>query len=145
MATTPANTDILLVVGEPPYAEGAGDRHTVELSEADARLITSAANGERRVIVVLLCGRPLALPPAVLEAIDALLVGWWPGTEGAGVTDGLFGHSAVRGKLSFSWPRGPMHPRLEDRTPDAAALFPCGFGLDLPAARPEEMTADELW
>ena len=143
---------MLLVLGETPYAEGAGDLRAVSLSETDVRLIDSVANGSRQVVVVLLCGRPLAIPPPTLEKIDALLVAWLPGTEGAGVTDALFGLSAVTGRLSFSWPRDTSQPLRSQRGggdrstakggeaaggeaapggETAQALFPRGFGLDL--------------
>ncbi|KAL1518833.1 hypothetical protein AB1Y20_003110 [Prymnesium parvum] len=124
---------VLLVLGEAPYAEGAGDAKEVCLSPSDARLVDAVANGRRKVVVVLLCGRPLAVPPATLDQIDALLVAWLPGTEGAGVADGLFGFSALNGKLSFSWPRDSSQPLREQREQGDGALFSRGFGLELAA------------
>jgi beta-glucosidase len=49
----------------------------------------------------------------VLEKADAFIAAWLPGTEGAGITDVLFGDYKPTGKLSFRWP----------------SLFAYGFGL----------------
>ena len=81
-----------------------------------------------RVVVVLLSGRPLVIPPATLGQMDALLAAWLPGTEGDGVADVLFGDHAPTGRLSFSWPRTMQQARCEDRQTDP--LYPLGFGLD---------------
>ena len=110
---------------------GARDRREVELSQGDADLIDAVADGHRRVIVVLLCGRPLAIPPATLEKIDSLVVAWLPGTEGEGVTDALFGHAPTTGRLSFAWPRSPKQCTKSDRSHRGAALYPLGYGLDM--------------
>ena len=130
-----AGTPMLVVVGEKPYAEGAGDRKAVGLDLEDVSLVRSCANGERKVAVVLLCGRPLALPPDVLALIDALAVAWLPGTEGGGVADVLFGIAAARGKLSYSWPRDTSQPQRHQRSGPMAALYPLGFGIELAATR----------
>ena len=108
-------------------------RKKVALSPRDARLIHSLADGTRRIVVVLLCGRPLAVPPETLRLIDALVVAWLPGTEGAGVADLLFGYAAATGKLSYAWPRDETQNTRAARSQDP--LFPLGAGVELPAAR----------
>ncbi|KAL1514755.1 hypothetical protein AB1Y20_003841 [Prymnesium parvum] len=120
----------ILVVGEPPYAEGAGDRKKVVLSSRDARTIRSFADGKHRMVVVLLCGRPIVVPSDVMSSIDSLVVAWLPGTEGGGVADVLFGRAAASGKLSYSWPRDETQSERKVRVKDP--LFPLGFGLELP-------------
>jgi hypothetical protein len=40
----------------------------------------------------------------MLGKADALLAAWFPGAEGDGVADILFGGYKPAGKLSFSWP-----------------------------------------
>lgn len=85
----------------PPLARSK----KVVLSSRDARTIRSFADGKHRVVVVLLCGRPLVVPSDVMSLIDSLVVAWLPGTEGGGVADVLFGRAAASGKLSYSWPR----------------------------------------
>ena len=62
------------------------------------------------MVSVFLTGRPLWVNPE-LNASDAFVVAWLPGTEGVGVADVLFanGDGAIRhdfkGRLSFSWPK----------------------------------------
>ena len=110
---------VVVVVGEMPYAEGGGDTHEPRLASADARLIAAVADGKRRIVVVLLCGRPLVIPPATLALIDALAVAWLPGTEGAGVADVLYGDRPPTGRLGFAW------PAASDQAAAAAAADEC--------------------
>ena len=105
------------------------------LSSRDARLIHSLADGTRRIVVVLICGRPLVIAPETLRLIDALVVAWLPGTEGGGVADLLFGYAAASGKLSYAWPRDETQYTRAAREGKMEPLFPLGFGLELPAVR----------
>jgi beta-glucosidase len=122
---------VLVVVGEPPYAEMEGDRTDLKLPAADQALIRRVRREakEKPVVIVLLSGRPLILGDA-LESADAFVAAWLPGTEGAGVTDCLFGDAPFRGKLPHTWPRTmdqvPIGPGDADR---GAPLFSYGFGL----------------
>lgn len=68
-------------------------------------------------MVVIVAGRPLLLGQ-VLDQADAVVMAWLPGTEGAGITDALFGDQPLNGKLPFAWP-----------SDSGAALFPRGYGL----------------
>ena len=56
----------LVVVGEAPYAEAAGDTHDLTLDAADAALIDALHDpaGARTLVCVLLCGRPLVAAAA---------------------------------------------------------------------------------
>jgi beta-glucosidase len=68
--------------------------------------IASAHAAGKKVIVVLVAGRPLDIS-AVLPNADAFVWACLPGTEGAGVGDVLFGSKATynfAGKLPFTWP-----------------------------------------
>ncbi len=82
------------------------------------------------MITVLLSGRPLVLGPA-LEASDALVAAWLPGTEGQGVADVLFGDARPRGKLPHSWPRSndQLGSAPAAKPGPEGPLFPFGFGL----------------
>jgi beta-glucosidase len=81
----------------------------------------------------MITGRPLYVNPA-LNAADAFVVAWLPGSEGAGLADVLVGGADgepnfdFMGKLPAAWPR----------TADMAdgELFPFAYGLtyDSPAA-----------
>src|SRR3546814_13978343 len=64
------------------------------------------------VVALMLTGRPLFVNPEI-NAADAFVVAWLPGSEGEGVADMLLGDKAgkvaheFRGTLSFPWPATP--------------------------------------
>jgi beta-glucosidase len=107
---------VVAVVGEDPYAEGKGDRAELALSAEDLALVGRLHRDGRRLVVVVISGRPLNLGDALVQA-DAVVAAWLPGTEGAGVTDVLFGDRAPTGKLPMDWARA------------SDSSFPYGFGL----------------
>jgi len=117
---------IIVVVGEPPYAEMKGDRAKLDIATADADLIAKAKATGKPVVTVLYSGRPLILGSA-LDQSDAFVAAWLPGTEGQGVADDLFGDAKFTGKLSRTWPRSNDHIRAGDTA--ETPLFPFGFGL----------------
>ncbi|MEY3896688.1 MAG: hypothetical protein RLZZ214_2208 [Verrucomicrobiota bacterium] len=124
-----AGADVgVVVVCEEPYAEMKGDRADLSLSKEDAAAVAKLKAAGMKVLVVVLSGRPLILGD-VADQADALVAAWLPGTEGAGVTDVLFGDVPFKGKLSFSWPRSMDQIPL-GRLQSGDALFPLGFGLD---------------
>src|SRR3546814_11493085 len=61
------------------------------------------------VVALMLTGRPLFVNPEI-NAADAFVVAWLPGSEGEGVADMLLGDKAgkvaheFRGTLRFPWP-----------------------------------------
>lgn len=116
----------IVVVAEPPYAEGFGDRADLSLPEADRCLIERMRRRSKKLIVILLSGRPMIITDQ-LPLADAFVAAWLPGSEGQGVADALFGDTPFTGKLSFTWPRSmdqiPVDPACTD------ALFPFGYGL----------------
>lgn len=95
---------VVAVIGEPPYAEMMGDRANLDLGPDAVALVQKAKAFGAPVATILLSGRPLILG-SVLEASDAFLAAWLPGTEGAGVADMLFGAVKPTGKLPREWPR----------------------------------------
>lgn len=79
------------------------------------------------VVCVMICGRPLVIEQE-LDLSQAFVVAWFPGSEGQGISDVLFGDYDFQGKLSFSWPRyDDENWNLGD--PGYNPLFPYGFGL----------------
>lgn len=126
--TGAAGADVaVVVVGETPYAEMFGDRADLSLDEADRTAIANAKAAGIPVVVVLFSGRVMIINDQ-LEASDAFLAAWLPGTEGQGIADVLFGDYAPTGKLSFTWPRSM------DQIPINAGdgkqpLFALGYGL----------------
>ena len=127
----------VVVFGEEPYAEYRGDRADLVFEAEDGEnlaLLKSFQNQGIPVVAVFLSGRPMWVNP-LLNASDAFVAAWLPGTEGGGVADVLVGdgegnarHDFI-GRLSFSWPAlGDGKPV---NGPNAkGALFPLGFGLD---------------
>ena len=86
------------------------------------------------VVAVFLGGRARVITPE-LQASNAFVVAWWPGTEGGGIADVLFRNNkgAVNydftGRLSYAWPSGGGQ-HSANAAPDATApLFPYGYGL----------------
>jgi beta-glucosidase len=99
----------------------------LRLSKNDAAVIKTAKSAGVPVITVLLSGRPLILGSA-LDASDAFVAAWLPGTEGQGVADVLFGDYKPTGKLSRTWPLN--NEQLTGRaSAEDKPLFPYGFGL----------------
>ncbi|MXY58512.1 MAG: glycoside hydrolase family 3 protein, partial [Gammaproteobacteria bacterium] len=130
--------DVAVVVfGEEPYAEGDGDRDHLSYSTLHAEPLAILRRLQERgipTVSVFLTGRPMWVNPE-LNASDAFVVAWLPGTEGGGVADVLFrgpngklDHD-FHGRLSFSWPRHAMHTPLNVGDTDYAPLFPYGYGL----------------
>ena len=64
-----------------------------------------------------------------IEASDAFMVAWLPGTEGDGVSDVLFGDVAPTGKLSFSWPKSMANVPVNYDDEDYNPLYKLGYGL----------------
>jgi beta-glucosidase len=60
-----------------------------------------------------------------LNASDAFVASWLPGSEGAGVADVLFGASEATGRLSFNWPALCNGAPLNSAD---GALFAFGYG-----------------
>jgi beta-glucosidase len=139
-----AKPDVAIVVfGENPYAEFMGDRDNLAFEPGDPldlRLIRDLKAKGIPVVAVFLSGRPMYVTREI-NASDAFIAAWLPGTEGGGVADVLFRTKSgaiqhdFRGRLSFSWPRAPDQQPLD--VPRTAAgwqnynpLFAFDYGLD---------------
>lgn len=118
----------IVVIGETPYAEGRGDREDLSLSTEDLQAIRNLKQAGVPVVVILISGRPLIINDALTQC-DAFVAAWLPGTEGAGVTDILFGDHKPTGSLSFSWPRSMAQIPINVGDADYDPLFAYGFGL----------------
>jgi beta-glucosidase len=133
-----ARPDVAIVVfGENPYAEFQGDVGSVEYSPGDKPdlALLRRLHGEGiPVVAVFLSGRPLWVN-AELNASDAFVAAWLPGTEGGGIADVLFKRANgsvahdFHGKLSFSWPRSPQQTAVNRGDSGEPPLFPYGYGL----------------
>jgi beta-glucosidase len=130
--------DVAIVVfGETPYAEMQGDLRTLEYQPADKQdlaLLEKLRAQGIPVVSVFLSGRPLWVNPE-LNASDAFVAAWLPGSEGGGIADVLVADASGKprhdftGKLSFSWPRSAAQTQLNFGQPNYDPLFAYGYGL----------------
>lgn len=130
--------DVAIVVfGENPYAEGAGDIESIEYQRGNKRDLALLKRFKTQgipVVSVFLTGRPLWVN-AELNASDAFVVAWLPGSEGSAVAEVLFTDSNgnmqydFTGKLAYSWPALDDQVVLNKGDKHYAPLFEYGFGL----------------
>jgi beta-glucosidase len=82
----------------------------------------------------MMSGRPLYVNPQI-NASDAFVAAWLPGSEGQGVADVLLAKADgspqydFQGRLSFSWPKRPDQTPLNIGDANYDPQFPYGFGL----------------
>ena len=110
----------IAIVGEKPYSEGVGDNALPSLSADDLAAIEGLKRTSKKVVVILISGRPLIVTDEV-STWNAIVAAWLPGSEGAGVADVLFGTFPFTGTLPLVWPRSVGG--------NTSALFPRGYGL----------------
>jgi beta-glucosidase len=126
--STPADVGIV-VLSEPPYAEGVGDRADLNLPQTDVALLERMRTQCHNLVVILYSGRPLIITHQ-LPLMDALVAAWLPGTEGQGMVDVLFGDVPFSGNLPFTWPRSMAQvSKKENLEHDGGPLFAYGYGL----------------
>jgi beta-glucosidase len=137
----------IVVFGENPYAEFQGDLETLDYTpdeDRDLELMQRLRRQGIPVVAVFLSGRPLWVNREI-NAADAFVAAWLPGSEGGGVADvllrradGTVAHD-FHGKLGFSWPRHAMQVSVNVGDADYDPQFAFGYGLryaddgDLPA------------
>ena len=130
--------DVAVVVfGENPYAEFQGDLQTLLYKpgdDSDLQLIKRLKADGIPVVAVFLSGRPLWVNREI-NAADAFVAAWLPGSEGAGIADVLLrkADGSVQydftGKLSFSWPRTATQYANNVGQEGYDPLFAFGHGL----------------
>jgi len=145
----------IVVFGEEPYAEFQGDLANLMYKSGksgDLELIKRLKADGIPVVAVFLSGRPLWVNREI-NASDAFVAAWLPGSEGAGIADVLLRDGAgkmqhdFKGKLSFSWPRRADQYINNVGQKNYDPLFAFGHGLtyadagDL-AALPEDPGID---
>jgi beta-glucosidase len=125
---------------------GASSSVEAPAESHDLALLRSLKQQGIPVVAVFLTGRPLWITPE-LEASDAFVVAWLPGTEGGGVADVLFRKAddsvnySFTGKLSYSWPRTPQDTTVNRGDASYSPLFPYGFGLTYEGSAAQSPTA----
>jgi beta-glucosidase len=138
----------ILVLGEKGEMSGeASSRADLGLPGVQQQLLEAVVATRKPVVLVLMSGRPLAIPWAA-EHVPAILEAWFPGTQGGNAAaDILFGDVNPSGKLPVTFPRAvgqvPLYyshlntgrPWTSDRWHTGyldlpqTPLFPFGYGL----------------
>jgi beta-glucosidase len=123
----------IVVLSEPPYAEGQGDETNLDLDARtpDVGVLEAVGSAGIPVVAVLVSGRPLIIEP-YLGLADAWVAAWLPGSEANAVADVLFGRYAPTGRLGHSWPRTMSQIPINVGDPDYESdppLYPFGYGL----------------
>ncbi|WP_411360170.1 glycoside hydrolase family 3 protein [Pseudidiomarina sp. YC-516-91] len=130
--------DVAVVVfGEQPYAEGNGDIDNLDYQRGNAtdlELLRRLKAAGVPVVTLFISGRPMWVNPEV-NASDAFVAVWLPGSEGEGVADVILrdANGAVQydfvGRLPFSWPADPNQANRMLIDAQNPPLLPVGFGL----------------
>ena len=132
----------IVVFGENPYAEFLGDIASLAYqpgASRDLELLRRLKQAGIPVVAVFLSGRPLWVNREI-NASDAFIAAWLPGSEGGGIADLLFKPAPGKrafdftGTLPFSWPRTAVQTPLnigqeKFGQPRYAAQFAVGYGL----------------
>ena len=141
--------DVAIVVfGEEPYAEFQGDVPTLDYQPAEATDLATLKKLKAAgvpVVALFLSGRPMFTNPEI-NAADAFVAAWLPGSQGAGVADVLVAGADGKapkdftGTLPFAWP-------ADARSPVEKPQFAVGYGLTYAdkktvPALPEELGVD---
>ena len=130
-------TVAIVVFGEEPYAEFKGDIDNLAYKpgdDSDLALLQKYKAAGIPTVAVFLSGRPLWMNRE-LNASDAFVAAWLPGSEGGYATDVLFtdkdGNVAYdfKGTLPYSWPRTAIQTPLNYDDEDYDPLFAYGYGL----------------
>ncbi len=164
---------VVLVIGEDFDLSGeARSRSDISLPASQAALAEAVFEVGTPVIVVLVTGRPLAIPEVDAQA-EAIVNTWMLGVEaGPALADVLFGEVSPAGRLPISFPRAtgqspmvyselpsgrPADPDLSKDTnryidQPITALYPFGHGLSYavfdyaePAISARRVRPDELF
>lgn len=124
---------VIAIYGEDPYAEFQGDRANVDFTpnNFDPTKLKAFKDAGTPVVSVFVSGRPLWTNPEI-NASDAFIAAWLPGSEGGGIADMLFRTDPefeFTGRLSYSWPKLATQDELNAHNEDYDPQFPLGYGL----------------
>jgi beta-glucosidase len=139
--------------GSASQSQWQGDRIDIRLPAIQRRLFDAVAAKEKPMVLVLLCGSPLAISTED-ERSHAVLLAWYPGEEGGmAVADVLFGDCSPSGRLPVTWVRSvDQLPPFTDyamrgrtyRYFDGDPLYPFGYGLSYTEFRYDRLSLAPL-
>ena len=127
---------VIGIFGEEPYAEMLGDLKDVSFTATDPKFLPllEAMNAQKiPTVSIFLSGRPLVVNRQ-LNASDAFIAAWLPGSAVEGIADVIFTNDNkinydFVGKLSYSWPKTKDQAVLNFTDSIYDPLFPFGYGL----------------
>lgn len=117
----------IVVVGESPTAETKGDNLNLTIPADGLSTIKNVCDNVK-CVVILISGRPLVIEP-ILPSVEAFVAAWYPGSEGQGVADVLYGDYGFSGKLPCTWFKRVDQLPMNFGDTNYDPLFPFGFGL----------------
>ena len=128
---------VIGVFGEEPYAEMLGDLQDVSFTTTDPNYLSQLqkiSSQKIKTVSIFLSGRPLEVNQYI-NASDAFIAAWLPGTAVEGISDVIFSKDGEAefdflGKLAYSWPKDKLQTELNHQNKTYDPLFPFGFGLD---------------
>ncbi len=139
----------IVVVGENAWDAAAGhptngegyDAATLELTGLQEELVRAVHSTGTPTIVVLVNGRPLAIP-WIAEHVPAIVEAWLPGEKGGqAVAEVLFGEVNPAGRLPLTFPRhAGQLPVYYNRPPSKDYWIERGWGR-----RYADLSARPLW
>lgn len=154
---------VVMVLGEHGFQSGEGRSRTeLGLPGLQQRLLEEVYKVNKKIVLVLMNGRPLALPWAA-DNIPAILETWQLGTRsGDAIAEVLFGLYNPSGKLPMTFPRhvgqlplyynhystgrpGPIKEVFWSHYMDQSnkPLYPFGFGLSYTRFEYEDLKISE--
>ncbi|WP_369062219.1 glycoside hydrolase family 3 N-terminal domain-containing protein [Caulobacter sp. 73W] len=128
--------DVAVVVfGEDPYAEFQGDVDNLDYAPHEPlALLRDLKSKGVPTVALFLSGRPLWTNPEI-NAADAFVAAWLPGSQAGAVADVLAAGKDGKtprdftGRLSFSWPKTAVQGPLNIGQKDYDPQFAYGYGL----------------
>jgi len=128
--------------GDAIASDSNGDRAAIELPPWQLKFLRALREADKKVILVLTGGSPIAFPE---ELADAVIFAWYPGELGGkAVADIIFGDTVPSGKLPVTFPASTEQlPPYEDysmkgrtyRYMTEKPQYPFGFGLSYTSFR----------
>lgn len=96
---------VIMAIGEDCFQTGEGRSQTnITLKGEQLALFNAVCKVNKNIVVVLMNGRPIAIPE-LAEHSNAILETWFAGSEaGNAIADVLFGDYNPSGKLTMSFP-----------------------------------------